>query len=111
MAQLSTLVGKLDHSSLDTPSDAPGWDRDSDLWRGQIINKIDYGLHVDRGQLEIVLAGPVLVSGTGTAPTEIECDVTESPLPPQMADVGRSDRCPLLVREGGDLGLQLQDGS
>jgi len=48
-----------------------------------IIAKIDYGLHLWTADgWEIVLAGPVLVSGTGTAPTEIEVDVAESPLPP-----------------------------
>jgi hypothetical protein len=75
-----------------------------------IIAKIDYGLHLwTADSWEIVLAGPVLVSGTGTAPTEIEVDVAESPLPPQLADVVGATVAQLLVSEGGDLGVQLED--
>lgn len=75
-----------------------------------IIAKIDYGLHLwTSDRWEIVLAGPVLVSGTGTAPTQIEVDVAESPLPPQLADVVGAVIAQLLVAEGGHLALQLGD--
>ncbi len=75
-----------------------------------VVAKIDYGLHLwTADSWEIVLAGPVLVSGTGTTPTEIEVDVAESPLPPQLADVVGATVAQLLVSEGGDLGVQLQD--
>jgi hypothetical protein len=75
-----------------------------------ILAKIDYGLHLwTADSWEIVLAGPVLISATGRAPTQIEVDVAESPLPPQLADVVGATVAQLLVSEGGDLGVQLED--
>jgi hypothetical protein len=75
-----------------------------------ILAKIDYGLHLwTADSWEILLAGPVLVSGIGTAPTEIEVDIAESTLPPQLAEVVGAPIAQLLVSEGGDLGVQLED--
>lgn len=79
---------------------------------GKVIEivKIDYGLYLwTADNWVILMAGPVLVSGPGAPPTEIEVDVPDSPLPPALEGVVGSTIVQLLVAEDGHLGIQLGD--
>jgi hypothetical protein len=75
-----------------------------------LIARIDYGFYLwTADNWEIRLAGPVLVSAAGAQPAEIEVDVPDSPLPPELDGVVGATITQLLVAEDGHLGVQLGD--
>ena len=74
-----------------------------------LIAKIDYGFYLwTADNWEIRLAVSVVVSADGAQPVEIEVDVPDSPLPPEL-DVAGATITQLLVAEDGHLGVQLAD--
>jgi hypothetical protein len=74
-----------------------------------LIAKIDYGFYLwTADNWEIRLAVSVVVSAAGAPPVEIEVDVPDSPLPPELDVVGATIT-QLLVAEDGHLGVQLAD--
>jgi hypothetical protein len=74
-----------------------------------LIAKIDHGFYLwTADNWEIRLAVSVVVSAAGAQPVEIEVDVPDSPLPPELDVVGATIT-QLLVAEDGHLGVQLAD--
>ena len=74
-----------------------------------LIARIDYGFYLwTADNWEIRLAGSVVVSAPGAQPVEIEVDLPDSPLPPELDLVGATIT-QLLVAEDGHLGVQLVD--
>lgn len=74
------------------------------------IARIDYGLFLwTSDNWEILLAGPVRVSGPDPTSTEIDVDTPETPLPPELVGVVGATIAQLLVAEDGHLGVQLGD--
>ena len=74
------------------------------------IIKLDYSLYLWTDDNWVIqLAGPVLVSIAGSAPTQIDVSVADSPLPAELDGVVGSTITNVLVTEDGHLGVQLGD--
>jgi Family of unknown function (DUF6188) len=74
------------------------------------LAKIDYGLFLwTADNWEILLAGPVVVTGGGAPPREIDVDTPGSPLPPELDGVVGAAITQLLIADNGDLSIQLGD--
>ena len=75
-----------------------------------VIARIDYGLFLwTEDNWEILLAGPVTVTGSGPAAATIDVDVPGVPLPHELAGLVGSTITRLVVGEDGRLDLHLGD--
>lgn len=75
-----------------------------------LIAKIDYGFYLwTEDNWEIRIAGSVVISAGGAQRAEVEVDVPDSPLPPELDGMVGAAITRLLVAEDGHLGVQLAD--